>query len=76
MFADLDQINTAPGSAPLASSGQGPSSLPPAGAKVSAAEAPLKEEVQHKLHHLPPALLKKCEQARSPVATDASVQTL
>ena len=72
MFADLDQISTASRSAPLASSnkgegrgrgrGRGRVSAPVAGAKVSAAEAPLREEVQHKLQHLPPALLNTCQQ--------------
>ena len=66
MFADLDQISTASHSAPLAGSGKGGgggrASAPVAGAKVSAAEAPLREEVQHKLQHLPPALLNTCQQ--------------
>ena len=68
MFADLDQISTASHSAPLASSNRGEGrgqirvSAPVAGAKVSAAEAPLREEVQHKLQHLPPALLNTCQQ--------------
>lgn len=62
MFADLDQINAAP---------QGSSS--PAGAalrgfKVSAAEAPLKEEVAAKLQHLPPALLAQCQQVLQKLA--------
>ena len=56
MFADLDQINAVAGVAP------GASSASVAGAKVSAAEAPLKEEVQHKLQHLLPALLNTCQQ--------------
>lgn len=62
MFADLDQINAAPRATPEAG-GDGVRGYAPArGAKVSAAEAPLKEEVQHKLQHLPPALFSKCQQ--------------
>lgn len=64
MFADLDQISAASHLAPPASSerGRGRASMPMRGAKVSAAEAPLREEVQHKLQHLPPALLSTCQQ--------------
>lgn len=66
MFADLDQISTGSHPTPLASGnrggGRGKGSAPVAGAKVSAAEAPLREEVQHKLQHLPPALFNTCQQ--------------
>lgn len=65
LFADLDQIKASRRALPasLAHQGHGhaaPQSLP--GAKVSIAEAPLREEVQHKLQHLPPALFDKCQQ--------------
>ena len=60
MFADLDQINAEPRTLPGDKSSAAVSSL--RGVKVSAAEAPLKEEVAHKLQHLPPALLAKCQQ--------------
>lgn len=64
MFADLDQISAASRLAPSVSSdrGRGRGISPMRGAKVSAAEAPLREEVQHKLQHLPPALLETCQQ--------------
>lgn len=62
MFADLDQISAASHLAPPASSDRGRASTPMRGAKVSAAEAPLREEVLHKLQHLPPALFSTCQQ--------------
>ena len=65
MFADLDQINAAPHAKPLAGCDGVRDCAPAVGAKVSAAEAPLKEEVQHKLQHLPPALFSKCQQVCS-----------
>ena len=62
MFADLDQINAAPR---IEASGAGDKSQGSeswTGIKVSAAEAPLKEEVQHKLQQLPPEIFDKCQQ--------------
>lgn len=64
MFADLDQIGASsrhmPGMLPQQQQPMTQHVRP--GAKVSIAEAPLKEEVQHKLQHLPPALFNKCQQ--------------
>ncbi len=65
MFADLDQINAVPRIASLTDGDRGEDSAALTGIKVSAAEAPLKEEVQHKLQHLPPALFDKCQQVRA-----------
>lgn len=64
MFADLDQINAVPRSTAVGGSAQAGQDIISVtqGAKVSAAEAPLKEEVQHKLQHLAPALFSKCQQ--------------
>lgn len=62
MFADLDQINAAPRIAALATGSRAEGRASSTGIKVSAAEAPLKEEVQHKLQHLPPALFARCQQ--------------
>lgn len=69
MFADLDQINAAPGIAALATGSRAEGRASSPGIKVSAAEAPLKEEVQHKLQHLPPALFARCQQVISLLAT-------
>ncbi len=62
MFADLDQIDAAPRIAASAAGDQSQSSASWTGIKVSAAEAPLKEEVQHKLQQLPPGVFDKCQQ--------------
>ena len=62
MFADLDQINAMPGSGSVTSNDRADDSTALRGIKVSAAEAPLKEEVRHKLRHLPPLLFDRCEQ--------------
>ena len=63
MFADLDQINAAPQAAPARLVPEPPAALHARpGAKVSVAEAPLREEVQNKLQRLPPALFNKCQQ--------------
>ena len=72
MFADLDQINAEPRAlSPAAENRPGFGTVPMRGVKVSAAEAPLKEEVAHKLQHLPPALLAKCQQVtRFPLLLD------
>ncbi|KAL3138077.1 hypothetical protein ABBQ38_005308 [Trebouxia sp. C0009 RCD-2024] len=71
MFADLDQISAASHLAPPASSDRGRASTPMRGAKVSAAEAPLREEVLHKLQHLPPALFSTCQQVYLETAKQA-----
>ncbi|DBA93452.1 TPA: hypothetical protein ACH3X2_003239 [Trebouxia sp. C0005] len=69
MFADLDQIDAAPRIAASGDKSQGSASW--TGIKVSAAEAPLKEEVQHKLQQLPPGIFDKCQQVYSETAQQA-----
>ena len=64
MFADLDQINAVSRILPASTNHKASTAASLRGVKVSAAEAPLKEEVAHKLQHLPPALLAKCQQVR------------
>lgn len=71
MFADLDQIDAAPRIAASAAGDTSQGSASWTGIKVSAAEAPLKEEVQHKLQQLPPGIFDKCQQVYSETAQQA-----
>ena len=66
MFADLDQIDAKPRATQPGLVPEPPVALyARPGAKVSIAEAPLREEVQNKLQRLPPALFNKCQQVHS-----------
>lgn len=66
MFADLDQIHGTPRATQPGLVPEPPVALHARpGAKVSIAEAPLREEVQNKLQRLPPALFNKCQQVHS-----------
>lgn len=71
MFADLDQINAQPRTLPATTDDRHSAAGSLRGVKVSAAETPLKEEVSHKLQHLPPGLLARCQQVYGDTAQQA-----